>query len=484
MKQFYLLALLLFTFSFVFAQKLYWTENYGSRSSLLGGQVIAGAYDNSAIYYNPGAMGFIPNSNFSISANTYGFELIKLENAIGDNMDLSSFRPNIYPSFVSGLLKIKNEKIKLGYGVYFRNNSKMNFHSIEEFNANVVGGLQSPGEEFFEGRFDASIVSSEQWISTGFAYKFSDKLSLGVNQTFNYLNINANIDVSAGTDARNGFNEQITIQNSAKLTDKINYVGMLWKIGLAYNHGAFKLGVTVTTPNQKIYGKNNVIQSQQYFNFNDYVDPISGFHVLLTQHPSYTIQKENKKLNVKYKTPWSFGFGMESEVLPKLKLMVSTELFLPIDIYTVYLDNESVTPRPNDVFDVQVDSFLFSQTGNNLIVNVGIGVEYFINEKLSLLSSFRTNFNNQKFISTSAGAINSQVWSYYHFTSGIAYRKKSNELAIGFDIGLSLKERLPQFADFTSASPNNFLVGDVENTLIARATSLNLIFGYTYFFKR
>lgn len=104
--------------------------------------------------------------------------------------------------------------------------------------------------------------------------------------------------------------------------------------------------------------------------------------------------------------------------------------------------------------------------------------------KLRYLGSFRTNFNNIKFISATAGALNMQVWSYYHVTSGLAYRKKASELAFGMDLGGSVEETFPQFVDFTSASAENLLFGEVKRIQTVKATTLKLIFGYTYYFKR
>lgn len=472
-----MVGFLLLNGSGLMAQKLYWTENYGSRSSLLGGQVVAGAYDNSAIFYNPGAMGFIPKPNFSVSANTYGFETIKLQNAIGDDEDMRSFQTKIFPSFVSGLLKTKDERIKVGYGIYFRSNNKLNFQSILESTDDVIS--TSPGSEFFEGRFDAKIDQFEQWFSAGLAYKINDRLSLGLTQSLSYLNVNSSFLTSASADAQNELGDNLTVQSSNTLNDRMNYVSLLWKFGLAFHKGKFKLGFTMTSPNIKIYGRSNTISSQQLFNFNEFVASDN----FLFRHPSYIIQDEDRKLPMKYKTPFSFALGLEHQISPKFKIMGSTEVFLPLDIYTVYQSEVPTQPRPSELFE-PIDHYLNSTTGNELVINAGLGLEYIISPKLSYLASFRTNFNNINFSNTQAGSLNAQVWSYYHGTCGLAYRKKASELALGFDLGVSVKETLPQFVDFSSASAENLLFGEVRDIQVAQAISLNLIFGYTYYLKR
>jgi hypothetical protein len=41
----------------------YNTNQYGSRSALMGGAVVGGVRDTSAGFYNPGALGFVDNAS-------------------------------------------------------------------------------------------------------------------------------------------------------------------------------------------------------------------------------------------------------------------------------------------------------------------------------------------------------------------------------------------------------------------------------------
>ena len=49
----------------------YWTQQFGSRPALMGGAVVGGVRDNSAVYYNPGALAQMDSLTVSVSANAY-----------------------------------------------------------------------------------------------------------------------------------------------------------------------------------------------------------------------------------------------------------------------------------------------------------------------------------------------------------------------------------------------------------------------------
>ena len=79
----------------------YWTLQYGSRSSLLGGAVVGGVRDNSAVYYNPGALVLSDTSAISVSANAYQFDQLKMDNGAGTNINLKSGQTQIIPLIIS-----------------------------------------------------------------------------------------------------------------------------------------------------------------------------------------------------------------------------------------------------------------------------------------------------------------------------------------------------------------------------------------------
>ena len=85
----------------------YWTQQFGTRSALLGGAVVGGVRDNSMIFYNPAAIAFIDSSSFSINANLYLAENIKVKNILTQEKEFTSLQLTSVPLLTSGQFKTR-----------------------------------------------------------------------------------------------------------------------------------------------------------------------------------------------------------------------------------------------------------------------------------------------------------------------------------------------------------------------------------------
>jgi len=68
----------------------YWMQMPGSRSAIMGGAVVGGVRDNSAVFYNPGALGFVDSSTISVSSDVYQYEIENILNGGGINVNYKS----------------------------------------------------------------------------------------------------------------------------------------------------------------------------------------------------------------------------------------------------------------------------------------------------------------------------------------------------------------------------------------------------------
>ena len=68
----------------VYAQDTnFWTQQYGTRSTLLGGAVIGSVDDLAAVYYNPGLFAMLESPGFILSAKVYMNSTVTVEDGAG-----------------------------------------------------------------------------------------------------------------------------------------------------------------------------------------------------------------------------------------------------------------------------------------------------------------------------------------------------------------------------------------------------------------
>ncbi|MCB0754657.1 MAG: hypothetical protein H6603_06165 [Flavobacteriales bacterium] len=477
-----LILFLLLLPSLGWGQNQYWAQQYGSRSALLGGAVVAGATDNSALYYNPALLSLIENGHLSVSANAYGFEFAKLKNGAGNGLDLVSFQTLIYPQIVSGMINLKKApKFKLGYGILtrFSNRTKLNLLTEQQVEITPLGS----GDEYYKSNFIYELSNIEQWGAISLGYKINEKFSVGLTQFISYLNndsrlsIDRSVDVSADSAS---FTAQLLSENNSI----INHVGLLYKVGFSFQSNGHKLGVTATSPNIKLWGRANASAAQIEYNMDRLgaADPEPFFSL-----SSLIVESQNRRLDVNYKLPWSFALGYEYEFPKGTKIMFASEVFLPVKQYTVFVDESPVTIRPEQTYQgAQVDSFLFKTNELQLVINAAIGIEQPINDKFSYLFSFRTDFNSTDFDSQRnvTASINTTFWNSYHFATGVTWKRTNSKMALGFNYTLGESAVQQQPISFTAPISARTLVGPTERNFKPVVHGLSVIVGYTYYLPK
>lgn len=454
----------------------YWWQNFGGEATMMSGAVIAGVRDNSAVFYNPGAIGFIDDLTISVNANVYMAQITKIKNGAGDGLNLKQWRYTYFPQMISGMLPFKKlDKWRFGYTLMTRYKSYYRFNNVHAKKYDVTEAY--PGEETYVGSYEYFNDMDEQWGGVGISYRVSEKFSMGITPFVSYRNQSFQQVVNARTIPVVDTNYFLI---SIGDYDNIRYINwkVLFKIGFALDLGKWKLGLTVTSPSMSIYGDADVQREISLVNFDKINPGISNADLLAIDR--------QESLGMHNKSPLSIGGGIRYED-NKTLFEISGEYFFGIKPYKMintsgrpFIYPEQLVP---DDFQSDFD-FLAVYNYANPVMNVGLGIKHNFSETVDLLCGFHTDFNfKRKPEETPGYVVPTGTWDFYHFSSGINYNMKSSRITAGLNYYFGIENDMEQLINFTNPKDYLGLTGELGNNASVRIHGIAAVIGFTYFFQ-
>jgi hypothetical protein len=446
----------------------YWAQQYGAEGTILGGAMVGGVDDNSAVYYNPGAIAFTGMTTLSVDANVYRLDKIFISDGAGKDINLNSAKVSVYPQIIAGMLNLfKDSKFRFSYTMLTRNhgNVLMNSRYTSE-----ISGSGSPSATTYVGAFDYVNQLNELWFGAGSGYQISDKLGVGAilfisyrGQSYQLTNYVQEVEP---IDNRNVFRTQ---NNDEAI--KYTTFHLLSKLGLSYADGSWKLGITLTTPSLSLYGSGTVQRENSVITVSENVsDMVDNFLIM------------DRKTGVKagFRHPLSIATGAEYKT-NKTRLAFSAEYFFKTGTYHLmepvsapfvypasYLDSVNYQPM--------IDNYLDVELATEPVLNFGIGFSREVYKKLTLLfgastdfSSYDENADANEMMNTFGG------FDIYHFSGGLSYNQQRQNVTIGFSYSFSPSEQVPPYTVINQAP-------DFTDKALISAHSSAIILGYTYYF--
>ncbi len=484
MKRILLLFLLITSLSANSQDRHYWYQQFGGRSSMLGGAVVGDVRDNSATFYNPAALGFIENNMLSISANAYNLAYYKIDNALGDGVDVQNYPFLMYPQLIGGFLPFtKNQKWKIGYSLLTRNNSNFTIFARYGDTRDAIKGVQ--GDETFVAGYEIQATKNEQWGGLTLGRKINEHWSFGSSMFIAYKTVHGSerLFYKAFPKTDNPIDENgdpipfyIAKLGESRFYD-IPIVNIIWKLGLAAEYGEWRFGFTATLPAINLNFMEYGDSQREIEASNIYIDKY-----FLTDYLQIGRQTGNL---TSAKTPLSFATGI-SKKITNGKVFFSAEYFFGVDTHNLLDSNDSEfasTPGLN----LEGEPNLDVAEAYKSVLNMSIALEYKVLENWNLLTSIRTDFNNHEDITyTGKEPIEPYYspWDLYHFTLGAQHIGKKSNLTAGlqYSLGTGSTEQYQNFTDPNNTTIGGFLDQNL-NDMSYQYHGFNFTISYTYMFK-
>ena len=429
MRNLLLTAILLAPASLLVAQDAqYWTYQYGTRATLLGGAVVGSVLDISATFYNPGGLALIQNPEIVATSRIIEAAGVSVDAGADQLLDLSQLRLDVAPGFFGGIAPFKflGDNHVLGYSLFTRYYMKSDLDSF------LTGVTNRPGDNipidaFGEMRIHTRL--SETWFGLTWSHQVAGPTGIGASMFVTSRSQNGETQTSLqGVAAGEGG----AISTRQDLYSYWNY-GILLKTGVTFEFQKTSLGLTLTTPRLSVVGSGKIVTQASSFgqdlDGDGMLDPV--FSAIVAEG-----------LDATSKSSWAFAFGA-SRRLGNARLHLTAEYFTALDTYDILAPQSTLAVPTGDTLTTRVQHSLKS------VFNAGAGAEFTISPVVSGFLAFRTDFSARR--PAVPGDVSTSSWDIFFGTVGAAFTVGPASITAGLAYGgggdlrdiTALKESIP-----------------------------------------
>ena len=446
----------------------YWTLQYGTRSTLLGGSVIGSVEDLGATYYNPARLALTSDLSFLLSAKVYQWDKVIVEDGTDARVDFRNSSFGGAPSLVAGTFKIGFlPGHHFAYSFLTRQRSELDLGIARGGIEDIIETI--PGDELFATEISLTQKIRDEWLGLSWAHRAGAKASFGITQF---------LSIRSQKSSFRRLSEALTTTNETALAIQINEYnyetkGFLWKAGFALDLKYLSVGGTLTTPRLNLSGSGSTL-------FNDAFGgaDLDGDG---TRDDRLSARQEDD-IDAEYKSSWALGVGGALK-LGRNKLHFSAEWYDAVKEFSIMEPASFVSQSTGETISRRLIQKL------RAVLNYGIGLEVYLNEKVSGYGSFATDRSaapedlgrivNLTDTQTNAATA---VWDLYHVAGGGSVKAGRTEVTLGFTWSFASQE-LPQTSDFFGPDTGTirFETQEVATTKL-KFRRWKYIFGFSFEF--
>lgn len=441
----------------------YWTNQYGGRALLLNGAVIASTDDETAVFYNPGAMAMGEDDDFSLSLSfiTPSHASLKIRNYFGQGRTIKDTEFGFAPGLAAiGFNPFKYDNFRVAITSFTR------FKSNLRFRYRTLVPVQGTENQIYEANLDFSRRLSERWVGIGASWRIFDFLAIGVTQFTTFHS--ESTDLGLRQEIFDGNTNALLAGWRSRTKYSFNTNGrMITKFGLSMHVKDIKIGVTLTTPSYKeLWGKASY--------------ELDDLKVFSPDSLTLSTNLDDAEL-LDYRTPLSVGVGVDIPI-GKHRISFSLEYFTSIGNYTLIDD----TDDPLDGLSETPNITNFSvRTGNRQVTNFAIGCQTPISKKSTLIWGFRTDFNQRRRQQENlALQILSTTPSVAHVSLGNVLEIWNSKFSLGLDYGFGLSNSNSPRLDVNKTNIDNLFDDPDIGKVNSRFRSFIVIIAYDFSYRK
>lgn len=471
MKNFFFFLALLTTCQLFAQDTHYWTQQFGSHSTLMSGALVAGEEDISMLFYNPGAIGDIVSGSITISASMYRLENITVTNALGQQADFKSSQFASLPLMAGGIIRSKG-KLKMAYGLMVPTDFGFKGLARVDDSYPIVDDAESPGSEALIATASKNAKLNETMVGFGAGYPINENFSVGATMLFTLRTQ----DYFETFLTRMYLNDAESTFVNTSFLENLNYwnVRGVLKFGATYKKDNWSYGLTLTMPSVNLMGKGTVA-----------IDIAANNYKVVDQRVNILASDRQPKLATTYKSPLSIAGGVKYKS-GKSTYALSAQYFGGIDHYEIVKAAPSAFVRPPDVFEgLGSENFLKVPAGAKPVFNIAVGYENQISENQTLNFGFRNDMSYYDSSIANTNGINPVIssWDLYHFVGGTTFTKNRHTLSTGLLFSWGKKNDYEQVNTIGGDLAENDLLQGSTSIAGAKYSSVGILLGYTLNFN-
>lgn len=441
----------------------YWSQNFNSLSSLVGGAVVAGDGDNSSIYYNPATIVEMDvGSNVSVAANLFVWNMYRDYNVLGTGNNLYNTNFQVQPQFASYTYKPEKGNISVAVSILTR--LKEDFET-NYANSEIIDVLPSlPGEEMYNTSFTYRNKYVDTWVGFGMGQQLKHGFSWGttlfVSATTLIYHFGHSASVYKFPDTINNINYPGVVSESSYFEAiKFYQYRLILKAGLAYKIKNWRLGLTVTLPSINVFTSGRrASRTQLQTNIHD----STGQRI-----PDYQIfsAQDRSELKANFKYPFAVSFGFIGTFKQgKQKLYFTTEFFNGIKPYSMVTAeiNPNIT-SPGNYQALPNKDYLSYYYKADQVLNIAVGYSWKLKHSLTFINAFRTDFTYINDLSTEQldgyNYMKTTDFNIYHYSAGLNFNFKNNNIVAGGQFSYGFKRNQSPIINFNNPIEYNAETG-------------------------